>query len=567
MRIRSFTKLVFMLTLLITLNGLLGWVINQPQDVGADVPEGKLKSLSFAPYRTGQSPLLEIFPTPEQIEADLKLMGQNTLNIRTYASAEGNMPVIPELAGKYGLTVLQGAWLSPVAADNKKEINELIRCANAHPDTVKRVIVGNEVLLRKDLPVDQLIEYIREVKKSVKQPVSYADVWSEYMKHPQLIKEVDFITIHILPYWEDRPIPVDEAPEHIKRIVETVKREAQTISPDKPILIGESGWPSLGKQRGDAIPSVVNEAHFIRALIKVANDNGFDYNIVEAFNQPWKSAFEGVVGANWGLYDAHRNEVFPLAGKVYENAKWSKGFIASSIILIIVSLRFRKALRRFSLPKLSTFLALLLLLSLLLVNQTELLWQTSYSSGQRIATAIMVSLNILLGGLFLRRSHALLANQETSAKLSKNLYDLYSLVCLFAIYKTLQLAIDGRYISFPTPVTNIAVFGLLGLVLVHTLSSLKWSRQAMQLHHLLGDIGYSPFRNKLIGNVLLLSGLALIFGETYAFMVSRDLIAEQPEFTNRLLVSTQFTFGNGQLIVWLASITVLAMPLLCEKKQ
>jgi exo-beta-1,3-glucanase (GH17 family) len=184
--------------------------------------------------------------------------------------AEGSMPVIPALAQKHDLKMIQGAWLGGIKADNKIEIAELIRSANANPDVVKRVIVGNEVLLRGDLQSGQLIEYIREVKRSVKQPVSYADVWSMYMKYPELIREVDFITIHILPYWEDEPITVDQAPAHIERIFKQVQQEADAIAPGKPILIGESGWPGEGRQRGWSVPSVVNEAKFIRALIKVA---------------------------------------------------------------------------------------------------------------------------------------------------------------------------------------------------------------------------------------------------------------------------------------------------------
>jgi exo-beta-1,3-glucanase (GH17 family) len=112
------------------------------------------------------------------------------------------MAQIPLLAKKYGLTMLQGAWLSPVKADNDAEIEEVIRCANAYPEVVKRIVVGNEVLLRGDLDVDELIAAIRKVKKAVQQPVTYADVWSMYLKYPQLIPEVDFVTIHILPYWK-----------------------------------------------------------------------------------------------------------------------------------------------------------------------------------------------------------------------------------------------------------------------------------------------------------------------------------------------------------------------------
>ncbi|MDP3839570.1 MAG: exo-beta-1,3-glucanase, partial [Methylococcales bacterium] len=396
-----------------------------PQDVGQDVPAGKLKSLSFAPFHEGQGPVEGIFPSPEQIDADLKLMGEKTFNIRTYASAEGNMPVIPELAGKYGLTMLQGAWLGSVEAANKKEIAELIRSANAHPDVVKRVIVGNEVLLRGDLPADKLIDYIRQVKKAVKQPVSYADVWSMYVKHPELIKEVDFITIHILPYWEDRPITVEEAPDHIQRIVRNVRAEADAISPNKAILIGESGWPGMGRQRGWSVPSVVNEAKFIRSLIKVAADNNLDYNIVEAFNQPWKSAMEGVVGANWGLYSVDRQEVFPLTGMVYENPQWHKGLLASIIIFFIVTLRHWQALHSLPTTRLLLFLGLLQVLSVLLVSQMHLLWYTSYTDLQRLQTLVTVGFNIVVGGLIMRRSYALLANQDNSAKFCEILYTLY----------------------------------------------------------------------------------------------------------------------------------------------
>jgi len=238
-----FMKIASFAVLVVLLNALLGWLTNLPQDVGPDVPSGKLNSLSFAPFREGQGPMDEKFPTPKQIDADLRLMGEKTHSIRTYASAEGSMPAIPVLAQKYGLKMIQGAWLGSIKADNKTEVDEVIRSANAHPDVVKRVIVGNEVLLRGDLKADQLIEYIREVKRSVKQPVSYADVWSMYMKYPELIKEVDFITIHILPYWEDEPITVDQAPAHIERIFKQVQQEADSIAPGKPILIGESGCP------------------------------------------------------------------------------------------------------------------------------------------------------------------------------------------------------------------------------------------------------------------------------------------------------------------------------------
>lgn len=560
------------------------WLTNLPQDVGLDVPEGKLKSLSFAPFREGQGPVQGIFPTVEQIDADLKLMGQKTHNIRTYASAEGNMPAIPELAKKHNVTLLQGAWLNALKDKNKIEIAELIRSANAHPDVVKRVIVGNEVLLRGDLPADQLIEYIREVKRSVKQPVSYADVWSMYMKYPELIKEVDFITIHILPYWEDRPITVEEAPDHIQRIVHNVRQQADAISPNKPILIGEAGWPSAGRQRGWSIPSVVNEAQFIRSLIKVATDNGFDYNIVEAFNQPWKGTFEGIVGANWGLYSIDRQQVFPLTGTVYENPQWHKELIASLIIFFMVTLRHWQALQRLPYTRLPIFLGLLQILSVLLVNQMHTLWHTGlmltpagdilnqtwyarYSNNQQVQTVVTVGLNMLLGGLLMRRSYALLANQDSSPRLGSFLYTLYGVISVFVLYQSYQLTMEGRYLSFPTVITYVPVVGLVGLMLIKSVTETRWNWQAMSINQLLGDSNPKTVQNKLMGSGLLLIGLVLIVGETHAFMMSRDLIVEQPEFWIRLRVCLAFTLTNCQLLAWLVSLIVLAIPLLIGDKK
>ncbi|MDO9423606.1 MAG: exo-beta-1,3-glucanase [Methylobacter sp.] len=561
MRIASFVALV------VLLNVCLGWLTNLPQDVGSDVPSGKLGSLSFAPFREGQGPMDEKFPTPEQIDADLRLMGEKTHSIRTYASAEGSMPVIPALAQKHGLKMIQGAWLGSIKADNETEIAEVIRSANANPDVVKRVIVGNEVLLRGDLEPEQLIEYIRKVKRSVKQPVSYADVWSMYMKYPELIKEVDFITIHILPYWEDEPITVDQAPAHIERIYRQVQQEADSIAPGKPILIGESGWPGAGRQRGWAVPSVVNEAKFIRKLIEVANKNGFDYNIVEAFNQSWKSDFEGVVGANWGLYSVDRKEVFPLTGKVYENPGWFNGVIASTLLFLFIVIGCWKPLQSLSSMRLAGFLLFSQLLALLLASMAENLWYTSYSDWQRLQTGLTVGLNAILAGLIVRRSYALLANQTLPPKLGSWIYTLYILFAGFAVYKTFGLALNGRYISFPTVAVYIPVIGVLGLMIISYITERSYSLKTMEINRLAGHQNTKADQDKIMGYALLIVGLALIIRETQAFIESRDFILAYPDVSERIGVALVFSVTNCQLLGWLMCLDVLALPLLVKDNK
>ncbi|MDD5277391.1 MAG: exo-beta-1,3-glucanase [Methylovulum sp.] len=559
-------KIVSAVVLIILLNSAVAWLVNLPQEAGQDVPEGKLNSLSFAPFREGQSPMESVFPTPADIEFDLQLMSKKTHSIRTYASAEGTMPVIPALVRKYGLTLIQGAWLGGEEKGNKKEIDELIRSANANPDVVKRVIVGNEVLLRGDLEPEELIKYIREVKKAVKQPVSYADVWSMYMKYPELIKEVDFITIHILPYWEDEPIAVDQAPAHIARIYRHVRQEANAIAPNKPILIGESGWPSEGRQRGWAVPSVVNEAKFIRGLIQVANANGFDYNIVEAINQSWKSELEGVVGANWGLFSIDRKEVFPLTGKVYENPDWYKGLLASTIFFLIAVVICWRPLQNLSILPQTGLLVFLQVLTVLWVNQVELLWYTSYSDWQRLMTVIISGLNVLLGGLIVQRGYGLLTGQIAKPKFAMGLYTIYMLFTGYAIFKTFSLAINGRYISFPIEAVTIPVIGMVGLMLIRYVMGSAKSLAAFELNDLIGYVNAKASQGKIIGYALLVTGVALIVGETYVFFDSRDLVADHPEFSNRLGIAFNYTVTNRQLLTWLVCLIVLALPLLAGKQ-
>lgn len=564
---RSFLimRIVLFAALIILFNGLFGYLTNLPEDVGLDVPDGKLNSLSYAPFREGQSPLTEEFSTPEQIDEDLQLLAGKTHTIRTYASSLG-LKVIPELARKHGLKMIQGAWIGYVDKDIPKELDELVYAANTYPDVVKRIIVGNEVLLRGERTPEELVEYIREVKKRVKQPVSYADVWSMYMKYPDLIKEVDFITIHILPYWEDEPIPVEKAPAHIERIYKQVREEAERISPGKPILIGESGWPSEGRQRGWAVSTVVNEAAFIRGLLKVAADNHFDVNIVEAFNQSWKSELEGVVGANWGLFSVDRKEVFPLTGKVYENAKWFDQFLIASFIMVLVVCCHAKKLQNLPSLKIAAFLIFVQVLCALLVFQADKTWCTSYDNWQRIRAVLIALLNIAVAGFVIHRASNLLTSAETKKTVITALDALYLIVIALSLYKTYLLAVDGRYISFPFELAVVPITGLLGLACMRCLVG-RIALSNLGFNRLIGCNPANDQRNKHIGWLVLFYAVGLAIGETKAFMLGRDFILAYPDVVERLGWATTFALTNCQMLGWLACLVILASSLLVGAKQ
>jgi len=290
---------------------------NQPQAGDVTMPLGKINSVSYAPYEASQSPLTKSYATSAEVTKDLALIATQANGIRTYGSTDGDYD-IGALAKQAGLKVWIGIWLGSDTKKNAAEMAAGIAEANAHPDVVTRVVVGNEVLLRRDLSVDDLIADIDYVHARVKQPVAYADVTDFWQQFPQVASHVDVVMIHILPYWEDKPLSLDASLGAIQSTTEQFKK----LFPGKEISIGEAGWPSAGRWRGPAAPSRVNEAVFLRNFVALANREGVDYNVIEAFDQNWKYEDEGIAGANWGIWNANRELKFPLNGPVTERPYW-----------------------------------------------------------------------------------------------------------------------------------------------------------------------------------------------------------------------------------------------------
>ncbi|WP_339547365.1 glycoside hydrolase family 17 protein [Pseudomonas sp. RA_35y_Pfl2_P32] len=289
----------------------------------------KLQCASYTPFDKDQSPFDQPFNLrPERMDADLALLATRFECIRTYSVT--GLEALPALARKHGLKLMIGAWVNSNPVDTAKEIELLIAEANANPDVVSAVIVGNEALLRKEITGPQLAKLIKQVKQSVKQPVTYADVWEFWLQHPQIVPEVDFLTIHLLPYWEDDPSNIDAALQHVAQVRQVF---GNRFAP-KDVMIGETGWPSEGRQRETALPSRVNEARFIRGFVAMAEQQGWHYNLIEAFDQPWKRGSEGAVGGYWGLFDADRQDKGVLAGPVSNLPLWPQWLAVGGLVFL-----------------------------------------------------------------------------------------------------------------------------------------------------------------------------------------------------------------------------------------
>lgn len=325
--------------IVIAINFVAWAYINRPHDAPAWT--GTIRGVSFSPFQKGDDPFANKYPSAQAIENDLQLLEGKVSRVRTYSSTNG-MEAIPQLAQKHNLRVTAGAWLDRDHERNEREIENLIKNVRAY-DSVERVIVGNEALLREDLTVEELTQYLRRVREASHVPVSAAEPWTIWLKHPELAAEVDYIAIHILPYWEG--VPAEVAANWSLEIYNQLK----AAFPDKPVVIGEVGWPSAGNRIKDATASLVNQARFTREFLNLAALKQLDYFIVEAFDQPWKRDSEGAVGMHWGLFNVDRTPKYPMVGAVTENKLWSLecGFsILFSLIPTIMFLRYWHNLRK-----------------------------------------------------------------------------------------------------------------------------------------------------------------------------------------------------------------------------
>jgi glucan 1,3-beta-glucosidase len=306
------------------------WWLGRPLAAPAAASDpGRIQCMSYTPFRDGETPLDKTtYAAADRIEADLAKLARLTGCVRTYATDNG-LDQVPEIAQRLGIKVLQGLWLDRDRKKNRAQTDTAIALAKRFPDAITGIVVGNEVLLRGELAAEDIAAVLREVKDATGKPVTYADVWEFWLRNRGLAAAVDFITIHILPYWEDFPIAADLAGAHVDEIRSLVA----AAFPGKEILIGEVGWPSAGRMREGALPSRSNQAHVLEEVMARARAKNYRVNLIEAFDQPWKRTLEGTVGGYWGLFGSTVREAKYAWGEPVSDHPWWRWQLCGGVML------------------------------------------------------------------------------------------------------------------------------------------------------------------------------------------------------------------------------------------
>ena len=289
---------------------------------------GVLPSVSYAPFEGTGHPDVDNLPSVEKIRADLKKLAPLTRAIRLYSST-GGVELVPPIAAEFGIKVTVGAWIDKNVDRNEREIDAAITLAKRNSNVIG-IVVGNETVYRGEQKVDDLIELIKRVKKSVNVPVTTGEIWNIWRDNPQLGYSVDFIAAHVLPYWEN--FTDKQAVDQAVSMYQLLRNQF----PGKRVVIAEFGWPSAGYNLRTADPGPFQQAAVLRNFVTRAEAIGMEYNIVEAIDQPWKF-FEGGVGPYWGILNAAREPKFSWTGPIVNPDYWKLATIAV-LVGILMSL-------------------------------------------------------------------------------------------------------------------------------------------------------------------------------------------------------------------------------------
>jgi glucan 1,3-beta-glucosidase len=442
-------------------------------------PNAKLMCVSYAPFRGEQTPLtLSTQVTAEQIAEDLAQLAKITDCIRTYSTDNG-LDQIPEIAARVGLKVIQGIWLSSNRQRNLARIATTIRLVKEYPATITALVVGNEVLLRGEMTTADLAATIRSVKAQVAVPVTYADVWEFWLRNREIYDAVDFVTIHILPYWEDFPIRAKFAAAH----VDAIRRRMAVAFPGKEILIGETGWPSTGRMRDAALPSRTNQARVVSEILDLAKRENFRVNLMEAYDQPWKRRLEGTVGGYWGLFDSVRRDLkYPPGVAISNYPHWKLQMAGGMVLAVLVFAAALLTLRRRPwTPRPASWIAVAVTATssgILLGIAVDKMSYESYGLGgwlfwgSLLATAILSPLlgaNALMSGRSLPTFLELMGpkNYRHRSALTLALGLTLATAALIGADTALGLVFDPRYRDFPFASMSMAVVPFTALTLLN----------------------------------------------------------------------------------------------------
>lgn len=277
-----------------------GKSVRQLNDLFQEVLNNGVHGFCFSLYEEGQKP--GDIVTEEQVRRRMEVLKPHAKWVRTFSCTEGN-ELIPKVAKEMGIKTLVGAWLGKDPEVNEREIKGLIKLAKK--GLVDIAAVGNEVMYRKDLSEEELLDFIGKVKKQIPDiKVGYVDAYYEFSHRPKITQACDVILCNCYPFWEG--CPFENSLDYMKQMY----YQAVEAGSGKEVIITETGWPSMGENLRGAVPSADHARDYFINTQLWASEDQVPVFYFSSFDESWKVGAEGIVGAYWGIWDKNEKLKF-----------------------------------------------------------------------------------------------------------------------------------------------------------------------------------------------------------------------------------------------------------------
>lgn len=308
-------------------------------------------AMSYGGYRETTR---DVQPTIAQLKEDMKILAAMGIKIlRTYnvqlKQAPNILKAIKQLKDEdagFEMYVMLGAWIDCENAwtnlppnhyaeseANAAEIQRAVALANAYPDIVKIIAVGNEAMIRwaesyfvQPNVILKWVNYLQGLKKTGELPenlwITSSDDFASWgggdpsyrtEDLEKLIKAVDYISMHtypmhnshynpafwVVPEWAAGLLDSEKihnamtraknfAVNHYREVSDYVK----SLGVDKPIHIGETGWTSVSNghygSNGSRAADEYKEGLYYQLLREWTNAENISCFYFEAFDERWK---------------------------------------------------------------------------------------------------------------------------------------------------------------------------------------------------------------------------------------------------------------------------------------
>jgi len=250
-------------------------------------------------------------PSQNNITRDVAVMSQLTNSIRLYGTDCNQTQMVIHAIERLELTDMKiwlGVWLDDNNSTNKRQIAQTWDILDQYGcDHFRGIIIGNEVLYRKDLTATELIDQITIFRQNITShkcdlPVAMADLGDNWTA--DMASKVDIVMSNVHPFFAG--VQADQAAAWTWDFWNSHDVSLTATNNNIKQVIAEVGWPSGGGTScGGAdtctegsVAGVDELNQFMEDWVCPSLKNQTEYFWFSAFDEPWKIQYNEP-GKDW----------------------------------------------------------------------------------------------------------------------------------------------------------------------------------------------------------------------------------------------------------------------------